>query len=396
MAFRRTHLLALGGFDPQFRVAGDDVDICWRVLENGWKLGFCPTATVFHHRRDTLQAYWKQQCGYGKAEALLERKWPDKYNAAGHLTWGGRVYNARGLTPLWWSRGRIYHGSWGSAPYQRLYQPAVSILGDLPLLPEWYLVIGFLALLSMVGLVWRPLLAMIPVLVLALGCTLLLGATNAVIASSCSNSKQRKMPWRGLAIGTFLHLMHPLARLYGRLKYGLHPWRRRGVLRPLLLRARIVSVWAEEWKAAEDWLHDLQLELRQQGAIGFAGGGYDNWDLEIQGGMLGGVRTRMAIEEHGSNRQMLRFKIWPRCATIGALVSLLMVGLAVTAAFDHAPAAAAVLGAIGLLAGGRLFLECALAMHNLTDALRVFETQATRSGATSPEPVMGSVLEHSR
>jgi hypothetical protein len=23
-------------------------------------------------------------CGLGKAEALLERKWPEKYNAAGH------------------------------------------------------------------------------------------------------------------------------------------------------------------------------------------------------------------------------------------------------------------------------------------------------------------------
>ena len=30
MAFRREALLAVGGFDPQFRVAGDDVDICWR------------------------------------------------------------------------------------------------------------------------------------------------------------------------------------------------------------------------------------------------------------------------------------------------------------------------------------------------------------------------------
>jgi hypothetical protein len=166
--------------------------------------------------------------------------------------------------------------------------------------------------------------------------------------------------------------------------------------RPLLLRARTVSVWAEEWRAAEDWLRDLQLELRQQGAIGFAGGGYDNWDLEIQGGMLGGVRTRMAVEEHGSNRQMLRFKIWPRCATLGVLLSLLMVSLSVAAGFDHAPAAAAVLGAIGLLAGGRLFSECALAMHNLTDALRAFETQSSNSSVTSTATAVGSVLEQIR
>ena len=36
--------------------------------------------------------YWKQQQGYGKAEALLENKWPEKYNVFGHLKWAGRIY----------------------------------------------------------------------------------------------------------------------------------------------------------------------------------------------------------------------------------------------------------------------------------------------------------------
>ena len=31
MAFRRERLQAIGGFDPQFRKAGDDVDVCWRL-----------------------------------------------------------------------------------------------------------------------------------------------------------------------------------------------------------------------------------------------------------------------------------------------------------------------------------------------------------------------------
>ena len=30
------------------------------------------------------------------------------------------------------------------------------------------------------------------------------------------------------------------------------------------------------------------------------GGDYDRWDLEIRGGLLGSLRTRMAIEEHGA------------------------------------------------------------------------------------------------
>ena len=30
-------------------------------------------------------------------QPLLEGKWPDRYNEAGHVTWGGRIYG-RGLT----------------------------------------------------------------------------------------------------------------------------------------------------------------------------------------------------------------------------------------------------------------------------------------------------------
>ena len=87
MAFRKAALEAIGGFDHQFRIAGDDVDLCWRLLKRGWTLGFSPAAMVWHHRRNSVKCYWKQQMNYGKAEGCLERKWPEKYNAAGHVPW---------------------------------------------------------------------------------------------------------------------------------------------------------------------------------------------------------------------------------------------------------------------------------------------------------------------
>src|SRR5207249_3055282 len=87
MAFRKAALQAIGGFDPQFRVAGDDVDVCWRIRKAGWKLGFSPAAVVWHHRRDSVRAFWKQQKGYGRAEALLAAKGPEKYNCAWHPAW---------------------------------------------------------------------------------------------------------------------------------------------------------------------------------------------------------------------------------------------------------------------------------------------------------------------
>ena len=48
MAFRREVLEQLGGFDPVYMAAGDDVDLCWRVLDRGWDIGFHPAALVWH------------------------------------------------------------------------------------------------------------------------------------------------------------------------------------------------------------------------------------------------------------------------------------------------------------------------------------------------------------
>ena len=95
-------------------------------------------------------AYWRQQRGYGRAEALLERKWPEKYNAPGHLAWSGRLYG-RGCDLAPPRRWRVYYGTWGSAPFQQLYRPADGTLASLPLMPEWYLVIAALAAVSAAG-----------------------------------------------------------------------------------------------------------------------------------------------------------------------------------------------------------------------------------------------------
>src|SRR5438128_2631431 len=94
MAFRTAYLEAVGGFDPRFRTAGDDVDVCWRLQDRGWTLGFHPAAVVWHHRRNSVRTYWRQQIGYGRAEAMLERKWPEKYNDVGHVRWTGRMYGS--------------------------------------------------------------------------------------------------------------------------------------------------------------------------------------------------------------------------------------------------------------------------------------------------------------
>jgi hypothetical protein len=224
MAFRKTCLTAIGGFDPQFRVAGDDVDVCWKLRQRGWTLGYHPAAVVWHHRRNSVRAYWRQQSGYGKAEALLEKKWPEKYNNAGHVSWSGRMYG-RGLVYMFSHRSRIYHGIWGSGLFQSLYEPAPGLISSLPLMPEWYLLLSILGVLSACGLIWKPLLLALPLFLLSAAAPIC-AAFNAVRVSF-SPARSRANVWKTQSVTTLLYVMQPLARLHGRLRHGLTLWRRR-------------------------------------------------------------------------------------------------------------------------------------------------------------------------
>src|SRR5918995_1193593 len=183
MAFRKDCLEAIGGFDPQFCVAGDDVDVCWRLREKGWTLGFSPAAVVWHHRRDSIRAYWRQQQGYGKSEALLEKKWPEKHNVAGHLLWTGRIYGKGLAQALNWRQERVHYGAWGSGLFQSIYKSSSATLWSLPLMLEWCIVMVALVLLSPLGALWWPLLFALPLLGLAIGLSVVQAGASATNAS---------------------------------------------------------------------------------------------------------------------------------------------------------------------------------------------------------------------
>ena len=313
MAFRRSALLEIKGFDPQFRTAGDDVDICWRLRERGWTLGFHPGAVVWHHRRNSVRMYWKQQKGYGRAEALLERKWPEKYNGAGHVNWAGSLYGL-GLTRTILSRpARVYQGSWGSALFQSLYQPAPGVLAALPLMPEWYLAILLLALLSGLGLAWPPLLVALPLLGLAVGALVVQAGLSAARARFHRPERSRRTALKLYGLTALLYLLQPIARLRGRLAHGLSPWRQRGpgvgylAAAPprlgLLARAR-----ARQRRASGG---------HQRGAAADRGRSSRPAATSTGGTWrCASARSARAVsswrpEEHGAGRQLLRFRIYP-------------------------------------------------------------------------------------
>jgi O-antigen biosynthesis protein len=119
MAFWKVVLEGLGGFDPIYTAAGDDVDFCWKVLDDGWDIGFHPAALVWHHRRPGLREYLRQQRTYGRSEALVEVRNPDRFTGMGTARWRGHIYDS--LTPTV-ARQRIYRGMYGAAAYQSVYQ----------------------------------------------------------------------------------------------------------------------------------------------------------------------------------------------------------------------------------------------------------------------------------
>jgi GT2 family glycosyltransferase len=362
-SFRRDALLAVGGFDPRFWVAGDDVDLCWRLRDRGWRLGFSPGAMVWHHRRGSLRAYWRQQRGYGRAEALLERKWPENYSPAGHSVWQGRLYG-NGLDYPVLRRQRIYHGTWGSALFQSLYEGrSRSVLAT----QEWNVVILLAAVVLALAVSGIPALFLLPLL--------LAGGTVVVHAvAAAGRVPSRLLPagrlarLRDRALIALLFLTQPAARLAGRIPQRI------ANLTPSPPRfafpvRRSWSTWSVRWHAAEARLGALESALREQGAVVVRGGDFDRWDLRVGVGIFGFAALRMTIEEHGAGRQLVRCQLRPGWLAPTRAMALLLIATAMGAITDGAPAVAALLAVVASVLAAAVWLKHAAAMGHLLSAL---------------------------
>jgi GT2 family glycosyltransferase len=68
LMIRRRVFEEVGGFDPRFKVAYNDVDLCLRLRQRGFLIVYTPFAVLYHHEsatRGTLQPpeeetlYWR-------------------------------------------------------------------------------------------------------------------------------------------------------------------------------------------------------------------------------------------------------------------------------------------------------------------------------------------------
>jgi hypothetical protein len=382
LAVRKDAIETIGGFDRRFRVAGDDVDFCWRLRDRGLTLGFHPAAMVWHDRRQSLRAYLRQQRGYGEAEALLASKWPSRYNAGGHATWRGRVYGGPITARL--RRGRPAYGTWGSHLFQPLYEPSPSVISALPLMPEWYLAMGLLALLATGGLLWPALLAgaAVPAVMLCV-------SVYCAVLSACNVRLEPALAGRGRrlwmrAILVWTYLIQPLGRLQGRLSRGLLPGRGLPPGRFVFPMPRDLAIWSEQWHDRHERLEAVEQRLIKRGAATSRGGVHDRWDLAVRGGLLGSALVCTLVEEHGGGRQMVRARLWPRWSRLVVTLLGMLLLAAADAAYDGRWVAAALLAASGVLLAARAIRESGVA---IAVAVESFERAMGAGEAVAvPEP----------
>ena len=68
---RRSAFLGVGGFDDSMHV-GEDVDLTWRLRDEGWTIAYLPVGRVCHEHRSTISSFMSRRFDYGTSEGMLQ------------------------------------------------------------------------------------------------------------------------------------------------------------------------------------------------------------------------------------------------------------------------------------------------------------------------------------
>jgi GT2 family glycosyltransferase len=378
MAFKRDALLAIGGFNPIYLRAGDDVDVCWRLQARGWKIGFASSALVWHHHRASVKAYWRQQVGYGEGETWLMAHHPEKF-LDGRMLWRGRIYSPLPFVRSLWGT-RINAGVWGTAAFPSVYRTDVHPFAFLPHSIRWQVISFVLAIVGAgVALVGKH----------SWAAALLLGSGVAGLAftvakniayatrSEVDSLKGSKL-WYRLTVA-YLHFLQPAARVRGRIRGALappevtappvQPQTSRGprpsmseAWRALVLVSGSVTedrFWSETWTSAARVLSRLSEWLRRSHAvrsIEIDEGWSDDRDVSVLVGRWAWLDVRALGEEHAGGKALLRVGMHLRPTMFGVVTAIalgvgLLIGAYLGVAYKFRLAGTAVAAAtVGLVA----------------------------------------------
>ncbi len=235
-------------------------------------------------------------------------------------------------------------------------------------MPAWYLLVGALTVFAVLGVLWPRLLYSLPLLAIVLGVPLGQAALRANAAVFSSEPLSRITRLKCQFTTALLHLLQPIARLYGRFSHGLTRWRGHPQLG--LLWPRTISLWHETWRGHIDHLSLLETALCDAALFVKPGSTRERWDLEVRGGLFGKVRTRMTVVDPESDKPMIRFRAWPMGSSYSLALSLLFALLGVGAILDQAYVPAVVLGGVALTITYRMLQESTWAMSGLLEGLK--------------------------
>ncbi|HRI15533.1 MAG TPA: glycosyltransferase [Verrucomicrobiota bacterium] len=328
MVFYKWALDSIGGFDPMYWKAGDDVDICWRLQQRGYRIGFSPAGFVWHYRRNTVRAYLKQQAGYGDAEALLERKHPENFNRFGGSIWHGRIYSPAKIgvetrAPI------IYHGLFGSAFFQSIY--------SIP--PGFGLVVA--TSLEYHVLVTLPLLVLgsvVPYLTSFGVASLVFSVGVCVAAAWQAELPNGQCRWWSRPLVALLFFLQPIVRGWARHKGHL-----RGQQRSLADRENLDSLvlegqeddlgqllyWSEHGVDRMTFIGGVLERLDQRNWPNRPDAGWSRYDVELYGSRWAKLQLTTAAEWHPGHREMIRCRLTARWSFVARALFWSMAGLEV-------------------------------------------------------------------
>ncbi len=315
MAFYKWALESIGGFDPVYRKAGDDVDVCWRLMQEGHRIGFSPSAVVWHHRRFSINAYFKQQEGYGEAEALLRFKHFVFFGPTGSAKWKGQVYGSTHLSSLF-HRPIVYHGVFGMGLFQSIYPRKTSDFVLLMSSLEW----NMLTLLSLLVAIQMRGGWYVPALLFT--CTVLVGFSYGLRA----RVEPPYQKFYSHILVSLLAIWQPITRGWARYSTWMRqkrvpPRKQRPPQSIVWDQPAVLSFWSEKSVGREQFLPAFQAQLNDEGWKYSPDTGWSNWDFQVYGDRWWQMRLLTVTEEHGSGKRLTRVRLHPSPTTFCRLLA---------------------------------------------------------------------------
>ena len=385
MAYWKSVLEEIGGFDPEFRTAGDDVDLCWRLMQAGHRVGFSPSALVWHHRRFTMQAYFRQQKGYGEAEAMLRFKHMQYFDPQGSARWKGVIYGLPRFERVF-HRPIIYHGIFGTGLFQCLYPKPASPWAQLVSGLEWNALALFIFLVS----IQVEQIRIVPLLMLA--ATLLPAISFMVVA--------RVEPKHDTVLARltvfYLALTQPLVRDWARYFTWLKgkrtpdavvqtPEKDAGPSLPLF-RSRLLSFWSEQGRERVHLLAEIEKILEEEGWRYAQDTGWNSWDVQIFANRWWHIRLRSLTEIYPHGRRLTRVHQGIIPTTFSVLFAVTAITADVLVALSYPAALPIFLGILALAGTGWLWTGWQL-RRRVGDLVRVAarRAQLLPAGGKAPQ-----------